>query len=374
VAAPLRVTFIVRHLAIGGAERQLAALAAGFDPRRIRATILTMYPGGEIFDELAREGRVDVIPVYKRGRWDLFGFGSRLLDACRDSQPEVIYGWQTVTNEIAWLCARRLGCPIVWGIRASQFRAGAYHWSVGPLLRLGARLTPYVDAVVCNSEAGRRTHEALGYDPSRMHVIPNGIDTQRFVPDAERRRHTRAAWGIPLEDTVVGMVARIDPHKGIEQFLAAAAQLSPRTNMHVVLVGPGCKNQREALREAWIGEALAARLHLLEALPNAECIYPALDLVVSASWAEGFSNSIAEAMACGVPCVVTDVGDSAIIVGDTGIVVPARDVDALRGALETALTWSERSTRGERARQRIMHSFSIAQLVERSSALLESVA
>ncbi len=374
MAAPLRVTFIVRQLAIGGAERQLATLAAGFDPRRIKATVLTMYPGGEIFDELTRGGRVDVIPVGKRGRWDLIGFGSRLLDACRDSQPDVIYGWQTVTNELAWLCARRLGCPIVWGIRASVFGAGAYHWSVGPVLRVGARLTPYVDAVVCNSESGRRTHQALGYAPSCMHVIPNGIDTRRFVPDAERRRHTRATWGIPLDDTVVGMVARIDPHKGIEQFIAAAAELPPRPNLHFALVGPGRAEEREALRAAWVGEAFAARLHLLDALPDAECIYPALDLVVSASWAEGFSNSIAEAMACGVPCVVTDVGDSAIIVGDTGLVAPAQNVRALRGALATALSWSDVRQRGEHARQRIVESFSVAQLVERSSALLESVA
>lgn len=373
VATPLRVTFVVRRLSIGGAERQLATLVAGFDPVRIKATVLTMYPGGEISEELRRHGRVDVVPVGKRGRWDLIGFGGRLLDACRQSRPDVIYGWQTVANELAWLCARRLDRPIVWGIRASVFGAGTYHWSLGPVLRMGARLTPYVDAVVCNSQAGRITHEALGYAPSRMHVIFNGIDTKRFMPDARHRRETRAEWGIPAEATLIGMVARIDPHKGIDQFLAAAAEMPNRPDLHFALVGPGRAEDRAALRSACGESPFAARLHLLDALSDAERIYPALDMLVSASWAEGFSNSIAEAMACGVPCVVTDVGDSAYIVGDTGVVVPARDPRLLRRAMETVLAWTDRVARGERARQRIVESFSVAQLVERSSALLEAV-
>jgi glycosyltransferase involved in cell wall biosynthesis len=373
-STPLRVTFVARQLSIGGAERQLATLASGFDPARIKATVLTMYPGGEIYDELRRQRCIDVLPVGKCGRWDLIGFAARLVDACRATRPDVIYGWQTVTNELAWLCAKRLGLPVVWGIRASQFATGAYHWSLGPVLRVGARLTPFVDAVVCNSDAGRRAHEALGYAPARMHVIPNGIDTDRFVPDDTRRRETRSAWGVPADATLVGMVARIDPHKGIAQYLEAAAGLPERADLYVALVGPGRAEEREALRAAWGVGPLAGRLKLVEALPEAERIYPALDLLVSASWAEGFSNSIAEAMACGVPCVVTDVGDSAIVVGETGIVVPPRDVAALRDAIASALAWRDRPRLGGRARQRIVESFSVAQLVERSSALLEAVA
>ena len=202
-----------------------------------------------------------------------------------------------------------------------------------------------------------------------MVVIPNGIDSERYKPDTLARVELRREWGVSDEQALVGLVARLDPRKNHAAFLRAAAYLvAEKNDVRFVCVGGGPETYRAALvRDAsdlgldghltWAGDRLD--------MPR---VYSALDVLVSSSSWEGFPNVVAEAMACGVPCVVTDAGDSRLVVGETGWICRTEDGDDLAQALKSAI--AQRGSlrgRGERARERIVGEFSIERLVRTTS-------
>jgi glycosyltransferase involved in cell wall biosynthesis len=204
-----------------------------------------------------------------------------------------------------------------------------------------------------------------------MQVIPNGIDCDKFRPDPEARARIRSKWNIAPEVPLVGLVGRIDPMKDHRTFLEAVARTS-RTDYVAVCVGGGADRVFEPLRTLARELDIHDRLHFVGAEGDMPGVYAALDILVSASIGEGFSNVIAEAMACGVPAVVTDVGDSAEIVGSTGIVVPPRSPDALARGMEDLL-----DRRGPelsaRARQRIVTNFTVDLMVDHTRSLLQAL-
>jgi glycosyltransferase involved in cell wall biosynthesis len=263
---------------------------------------------------------------------------------------------------------------VVWGLRASDLDFTKYAWPLGALFRLGAWLSPLADVLVVNSEAGRRFHAARGYATGRMVVIPNGIDTERFRPDAASGAAARAAWGVPEGASLVGLVARVDPMKGHEVFLRAAARLArelPR--MWFACVGGGADADVARLRATAAELGIDDRVVWAGAVEDVRGAYAALEVATSASlFGEGFSNVVGEAMACGVPCVVTDVGDSAAIVGETGEVVAPGDIEGLVSAWRELLGQpaEERREIGRRARERIETEFSVERLVRRTEGAL----
>ena len=240
------------------------------------------------------------------------------------------------------------------------------------LSRLVARRA---DLIIANSEAGRRFHVATGYPADRIVVIPNGIDVRRFRPDADARASTRAAWGVTPDRVVIGMVARVDPMKDHVTLLKAfAARQASLADALLVCAGSGNADRRAEL--AALADSLGIGKHVrwLEATGPVERLYCAFDLHTSASsFGEGFSNAVAEAMACGVACVTTDVGDAALLVGTTGEIVPARDPLALAGGWQRLLAADYRA-RGLLARERVVAEFSAERLVLRSESALGTLA
>jgi glycosyltransferase involved in cell wall biosynthesis len=224
-----------------------------------------------------------------------------------------------------------------------------------------AALSRFPDGIVINSRRGLQYHESLGYRPQRWHVVPNGFDTAEFRPDALRRQATREALGVG-DNVVIGILARVDPMKDHRTFLAAAAQVvDALPASRFVLAGMGASPDNRDLSR-WIGEfGLGDRVSLLSKRDDVAQLLAGWDILVLSSIGEAFPNVIGEAMSCGVPCVVTDVGDNAEIVGDTGRVVPPRNPEALAGAiLELAtLTPLARQTLGTRARRRIEERYGL---------------
>ena len=223
--------------------------------------------------------------------------------------------------------------------------------------------------VIANSEAGRGWHEALGYRPRRWTYIPNGIDTETFRPDPRARAETRGELGFDESVFAIGLVARYDLMKDHATFIRAAVRLAEtRPEARFVLVGRGT-DARDGELERLVQEAgIADRVRRLGERTDVARIVPGLDLVtLSSAFGEGFPNVLGEAMACGVPCVTTDVGDAAGIVGETGLVVRPRDPDALAAA------WTEAAARdgatrialGAAARERIIAQYSLARMVRR---------
>ncbi len=222
--------------------------------------------------------------------------------------------------------------------------------------------------------AGKRHAVSNGFSEDKIVVIPNGIDTDYFRPDSEGRRQVRAEWEIGEHEMLVGLVGRLDPMKDHPVFLEAASHIARvRRDVRFVCVGGGPAGYAAALKQRAAALGLTNQLMWVGARDDMPAVYSALDIASSSSsFGEGFSNTIAEAMACGVPCVVTDVGDSALIVGDAGSVVAPRDQSALAAAIGRLadLPPEERRILGEACRARVVSEFGIDRLMQRTEQAL----
>ena len=372
-ASPASIVFLIRSLETGGAERQLAALARGLDRRHFSPRVITFYGGGALESELESAG-VPVESLEKRGRWDLLGPLSRLRRRLRSLRPAVLHAFLTTGNLYA-LAARSAapGARLVWGWRASAIDYRHYSIWFRITEALEVRLSRRTDLIVANAEAGRHDRVAQGAPANRIRVVPNGIDTTRFRPDAEARRRVREEWGLDGSTPLIGIMARLDPMKGHRVFLEAAAQaLSRNPALHFVVLGSGSAERQANLREQASKLGLGDRVIWAGERRDANAVLAALDLHCSASlFGEGFSNTVAESMASGVPNVVSDVGDSAAILGDCGTVVPADDPEALAEGLLDLLARldSESASLKASCRRRIEEHFSLEAMVERTAAL-----
>jgi glycosyltransferase involved in cell wall biosynthesis len=372
----VKITFLARSLNYGGAETQLVALAKGLHHLGHSIEVVVFYPDGPLEREL-REAGVPVQSLGKRGRWDVLGFLFRLLQAIRRQKPDVLHGYLVVSNILTILL--KIASPrthIVWGVRASKLDLSRYDWLTLVSNRVERALSRFADLIIVNSYAGLEHAVAQGFPRRRMLVIPNGIDTERFRPDAKEGRQVRKDWGLRDDLKVIGLVSRLDPMKDHPTFIRAAAHLlGERSDLCFVCVGDGTANYRQELLR--LCEELNASEYFIftGALANMPAIYNVMDVVVSSSsFGEGFSNVIGEAMACNVPCVVTEVGDSSWIVGENGYVVPAKNPKALKIAMAKLLDdINSHGNHDEEIRQRVVNHFSIPKLVLATETALLSI-
>jgi len=186
----------------------------------------------------------------------------------------------------------------------------------------------------------------------------------------------RQAWGVADGEQLIGLVGRLDPMKGHDTFIKAAALLSRgRDKIRYICVGDGPEAFKQKLVALSEEMGLGHRLIWVSASDDVGAVYNALDLVTScSSYGEGFSNVIGEAMACGRSCVVTDVGDAKRIVGDTGYVVAPGNPAALAAAWQEALDASgpEKTRHSQMARERVVEHFSLERLIEETSRILKT--
>lgn len=240
------------------------------------------------------------------------------------------------------------------------------------MIQLGARLSRSADKIVYNAYSSADQHGRLGYNDKRCLVIRNGFDLKRFRPSRQAREWLRKELvGVGEDQLLVGMVGRFHPMKGHDIFLEAAGEVARgRENLRFLLVGKGLNKDNARINSMIRKNGVEGKVYLMGERFDTEKIYPGLDMLCSSSFGESFPNVVGEAMACGVPCVVTNVGDSALILRDCGRVVPPGDVKALAAALSEIIQCSPeiRAEMGVRARKR-MESFSCEQMVE-SFALL----
>jgi len=306
-------------------------LAEGLHQQGHEVTVMVFYAHGSLEEEL-RESGIPVFDLRKSGRWDVLPFFVRAVRAVWKLKPRVIYGFLGTPNILtAFLKPVFPRARVVWGVRASNVDLNRYDWLSRLSYRIECWLSRFADLIICNSRAGLEYAAAHGFPRGRMTVIPNGIDTERFKPDAAARERIRAEWGIAENEILIGLVARLDPMKDHPTFLRAAAMLTQeRADVRFVCIGDGVEPYKSELQRLASELGLDGRLIWAGARHDMPAICNALDIASSpSSYGEGFSNTIAEAMACSVPCVVTDVGDSGLIVGGSGSVVPPTMPDAL---------------------------------------------
>jgi glycosyltransferase involved in cell wall biosynthesis len=368
----LKILFLSRQLNIGGAERQLVTLANVLAARGHEIVIASYYPGGA-FAQMLDPKRIRLISYEKKSRWDLFTLFFKTLRIVRDEQPTVLHGWMHTQNVVATV-AKVLNpkLTMVWAVRASNLDT-VLDWAEKLTIWLQARLSGFATRITVNSMAGLEYAVQGGLPREKMMFIPNGIDTNAFYPNEEERRRVRAQWNMGDDVKIVGSISRFDPIKNHKMFLKAAALVAAeRPDVRFVCVGHGKESYLQELKQLSRTLGLESKVHWIQALSEVRAAYNAIDVFCSSSFSEGFPNVIGEAMACGCHCVATDVGDSALVVGDTGVIVPSDNAQALSAGLLDRLSAPE--TLNLRARQRILENFTVAHLGDKSEyALYQAV-
>ena len=365
----MRIILLIKSLQVGGAERQLCVLARGLHQSGHSVAVAVFYENGPSEADL-RESGVPVIGLKRTGRWDIIPFFFRLAALIKRQKPDILYSYLQVAN--IWAVIVKLVLPhtkIVWGVRASDIAVSQYGWQTQLTDRVESLLARLPDWIICNSQAGMLHAVNKRFPKGKISIIPNGIDTERFFPDRELGRYLRNDWGLKEGQKLIGIVGRIDPLKDYPNFLRACSLLlEERSDIRFVCVGDGPQGLLSQYQR------LAGSLHLDHYLIWAGTqagmlnVYNALDMLISSSTSEGLSNVIAEAMACGVPCVVTDVGDSALLVGELGEVVIPRDPLALKDGMCKMLHRLENHMMNLSllCRQRILEEFSVPIMVGRT--------
>lgn len=298
---------------------------------------------------------------------------SRELGRC-----DIVQSWMYHSDLLA-SAATRYGAhpPVVWGIRQSYLSSATTKRSTLWVARLCARFSDDLPSrIVCCSEEARRQHADWGYSERKMEVIPNGFDLDEFKPDPAAGVAIRRELDISSEAIVIGHVARFDRQKDHHNFFAAAARAAAeRDDLRFVLCGNGIEWANSDLVRMIDRAGVRDRCHLLGPRSDMPRVTAAFDIATSASAGEGFPNSVGEAMACAVPCVVTDVGDSSWLVGDSGVIVPPRDSEALAGGwlCLAELSSARRTARGAEARVRVARHFDLNDVAARYLSLYEDV-
>lgn len=374
----IRITHVITGLSTGGAENVLSQLVTRMDHHAFSNSVISLTDLGPVARHISDAG----VPVSAAGflkyRFPLNPV-AKLITAIRHNKPHIVQTWMYHADLIGGIAAYIVaGVPVVWNLRQSTFDPETSKPMTVNIAKLCARLSDRLPhAIVCGSNAAYGSHIGFGYRQDRMVVLPNGFDTAMFMPDKHSRPGLLRNLGLDDAAFLIGLVARFDPQKDHTTFLTAATQVARHVpHAHFVLCGDGIDRDNRDLRTLIDAHGLSERTHLLGLRDGLASFYPALDvLALSSAYGEGAPNVLGEAMACGVPCVTTDVGDSAAIVGTTGVVVPRRDPGALAAALcqVADLSDGQRRQLGTIARSRIINEYPIRLLVERYEDLYRRV-
>ena len=377
---PLRVLHVITGLQMGGAETMLASLVEHAGPEAFTSEVVSLRALDDGSRPLAE--RIEALGLRVRG----LGmrperpnplFVARLARWIREGRPDVVQTWMYHANVIGGAAARLAGVPLVWGIHHDAADLEGLKPGTARLVKASAWASRWMpDAIVCVAEASRETHAELGYDRAKMRVIPNGFSLERFHLDPQARQSIRRELGIPPDAPVLGMFARFHLMKDHAGFLQAAGIVARRfPEAHFVLCGLDVDESNGQLLAGARAAGLDHHLHLLGLRGDVPALLAALDVYVSSSRREAFPMVLGEAMACGVPCAVTDVGDSALLVGDTGRVVPPGDAPALAQACVDLLCLppEERQALGEAARERVQREYNLEAIVRQYAQLYRSL-
>jgi glycosyltransferase involved in cell wall biosynthesis len=356
------VVELITDLNVGGAEKMLCNFLRHIDRAQFNPVVIALL-NGDLKKEIESLG----IPVYtfslKKGIVDIFSVINLIL-RIRKLNPHLIHGWMYHSHVIA-LIARvftKRYVPCIWSIHNSIYSLKNEKKMTGFIIKLGGYLSAYPELIHYVSNTSMQQHVKIGYNDSKTVIIPNAFDTDIFTYRSQKSDQLRHELGIKSEEVLVGLIGRYHPVKDHGNFLEAASLLlKKRDNVHFILAGKGINIENEFLRKKIEQLYLANRVHLLgerEDIPN---ITSSLDIACSASYSEAFPMTVGEAMSCGIPCVVTDVGDSKLVVGDTGKAVPPRNPKAFADALMELIDLGNegRMRLGVKARNRIIENYTI---------------
>lgn len=362
----MRILHVITGLNNGGAEAVLYRLITG-DNQNTHLVIVLMDQG-VYGDRLISAG----IPVYTlnmpRGRVTIKGV-IELYRLVRLIKPNLVQSWMYHADLIGGVVARLAGAKtVIWGIRG-PFDKQRTSLQTRITIRLCAFFSKWVPiTIVSNSEYAAKVHVQAGYCSYKLVNIPNGYSLNQFRPDETARDELLHELNLKHDVILIGMVARFDPYKDHENLFGALSAIARKGRQVIcLLVGSGMCTSNQYLMDLIEGYGVQDMVKLIGSRDDIPKIMAALDIHVLSSAAESFPNVLAEAMASGTPCVVTDVGDAALIVGDTGWVVSHSDSVALAQAIQEACLemkdLTKWSTRREAGRKRVIENYSLERMI-----------
>lgn len=372
----MRVTHIITALRAEGAQMMLYKLLSRTDRKRFDSAVISLSDEGAMGEKFATLN----VPVYTIGmrpsRPTPAGVW-RLIRKVRELRPDVIQGWMYHGNLAAQLTGALTGAPVVWNIRGSHYSLRDEKPLTAATIWISAKLSGLPVRIISNSAASARGHEEkLGYPSDKGVLIPNGFDTEAFAPSAEARSSLRAEIGLDENAIIIGLLARYHPVKDHASFLCAASLIAKRyEGVHFVLAGKDIDSSNTELCRIIEEAKLSRRVHLLGERQDINRLAAALDIASLSSLSEGFPNVVGEAMACGIPCVVTNVGDAAFVVANNGRIVPPGDSRAMAEAWRELIEMcdEDRLELGRQARQRVVENFSLGAIARQYEALYEEL-
>ncbi|MDZ8238332.1 MAG: glycosyltransferase [Nostoc sp. ChiQUE01a] len=374
----MKIIYIITGLSTGGAEVMLYKLLSRIDRQRFHPVVISLMDRGTWGDRIANLG----IPVYtidmKPGTLKLVNIW-RMVHIVNQLKPDLIQGWMYHGNLAAqftkFFIFRQI--PVLWNIRHSLHSLELEKTRTTTIIKLCARFSYLPKKIIYNSQNSSKQHEKIGYVFDKTCVISNGFETEKFTPSIEARLSVRSELNTPKNALLIGLIGRYHPIKDHFNFLQAAVLLLKNySNVQFVLAGNKVDWENHLLSELIHELGLVKHIHLLGERHDVPRLTAAFDIASSSSSGEGFPNVIGEAMSCGVPCVVTDVGDSGWIIGDTGKVVPPRNPEALANAWQALIDIGKegRESLGKAARARVIKCFSLDSIVGEYEALYENTA
>ncbi len=363
------IVHIITGLSDGGAEGVLYRLCR--KDKEHRHLVVSLSDSGKYGPLLEALGISVFTMQMSPGRPSPIVF-IRLVRLLRQYKPDVVQTWMYHADLFGGLAARLAGIQnVVWGVRQTMLEPGKSKKATIWIAKILSKLSWWLPSriAVC-AERAMDVHEELGYNRDKMRYIPNGYDLSDFKPGIDPNESIRSSLQISSSIPLIGTVGRYHPQKDHANLLEALAILKLRNiSFHCILVGTGLNNRNTELVDLIDNLDLTNYVQLLGRRNDISQIMNALDLHVLPSTSEGFPNVVAEAMACGTPCVTTDVGDASVIVGDTGWVVPPKNPQALADSIIQVVediktnnkAWLQRK---EACCTRIVDKFSIEKMIE----------
>lgn len=373
----VKILHIITGLLTGGTELALYSLLAGKLGSSFENMVISLMDEGEVGSRIVKLG----FPVQSlhliQGRT---GFSPsalfRLRQTVKRYRPDVIQGWMYHGNLAATAGGMfHRSLPVVWNIRQSLYDINREKRITRLAIQGNRLLSCHPQKIIYNSILSRQQHEQYGFKQQAGTILYNGFNTDKFKPNSDTGRLVRSELNIPRNALVIGHIGRFHQMKDHKLFLESIEQImTKREDVHVIMIGAGVDKNNSLIQET--GNIFGShRLHLMGRVDCVEKYMTAMDLVCQSSWSEAFPNVIGEAMASGVPCVVTDVGESATLVGTAGIVVPPENQRELTQALTSLLNLEREGlkNRGKQARLRIKERFSIDTSSEKYCLLYKQI-
>ena len=362
-----RVAHIVTSLNQGGAQSMLVKLLSALR-ERFDMHVVSLTDEGWYGQDIRRMGMSLHCLGMERGALNPLLF-FRLSKVLGEIMPDVVQAWMYHGNLAASIAALagKGSMPVIWNVRQSLYDVRLEKKQTRMVIRAGRVLAFQPDKIIYNSAVASTQHEGAGFPQNKSVVIPNGVDMNLFHPSEEMKEKICREIGMAEDALIVGHVARFHPMKDHAGFFAVASDIALRNDrVFFLLLGSGVSFDNEEISSLVPGQ-LRERFHLLGVRQDVHRFMAAMDVFcLSSLWGEAFPNVLLEAMACGVPCVTTDVGDSAHIVGEFGSIVKPGDYSALRRGIEHWLALSEKGRKkvGEKARAHVCRHYALQSVVE----------